>query len=55
MEIKNIIDLIDVITISKDAIITQLKNKEDNEPYQVWIINDENSKYYRRFCSCWKR
>lgn len=45
MELKKIIDVIDVITIPKDAKITQLKNKEDNEPYQVWIIDIDNKKY----------
>lgn len=45
MVIEKIIELIDVVTISKDALITQLKNKEDNEPYQVWIIDDGKNKY----------
>ena len=45
MELQKIIDLIDSISIPNDAKITQLKNKEDNEPYQVWIIDVDNAKY----------
>ena len=45
MELQKIIDLIDVVSIPKDAKITQLKNKEDDELYQVWRIDVDNSKY----------
>ncbi len=45
MELKEIIDRIDVVSIPKEASITQLKHEEDNEPYQVWIIDTDNAKY----------
>ena len=45
MELQKIIDLIDVVSIPKDAKITQFKNKEDDEPYQVWRIDVDNTKY----------
>ena len=45
MELQKIIDLIDVVSIPKDAKITQFKNKEDDEPYQVWRIDVDNIKY----------
>ena len=45
MELQKIIGLIDVISIPKDAKITQLKNKEDGEPYQVWKIDIDDTKY----------
>ena len=43
MELQKIIDLIDVVSIPKDAKITQLKNKEDDEPYQVWRIDVDDA------------
>lgn len=45
MEAQKIIDLIDVVSIPKDVNITQLKNKEDGELYQVWRIDVDNTKY----------
>ena len=45
MELCKIIDRIDAISISQKASITQLKHEEDNEPYQVWIIDTDNAKY----------
>lgn len=45
MELQKIIDLVDVISIPKDAKFTQLRNKEDDEPYQVWKIEFDNKKY----------
>lgn len=45
MELQKIIALIDAVSIPKDAKITQLKNKEDGEPYQVWRIDVDNVKY----------
>ena len=45
MKLQKIIDLIDVVSIPKDAKITQFKNKEDDEPYQVWRIDVDNTKY----------
>ena len=45
MKLKEIIDRIDVVSIPKDASITQLKHEEDNELYQVWIIDADNTKY----------
>ena len=45
MELWEIIDRIDAVSISKEATITQLKHEEDNEPYQVWRIDTHNTKY----------
>ena len=45
MELQRIIDFIDVVSIPKNAKITQFKNKEDDEPYQVWRIDVDNTKY----------
>lgn len=45
MELQKIIGLIDAVSIPKYAKITKLKNKEDNEPYQVWRIDVDNIKY----------
>jgi hypothetical protein len=45
VEFQKIIDLIDVVSIPNDAKITQFKNKEDDEPYQVWRIDVDNTKY----------
>ncbi len=38
MELKEIIASIDAVQIPEQAVITQLKHPEDNEPYQVWTI-----------------
>lgn len=45
MELRKIIDRIDAVSIPKGATITQLKHKEDNEPYQVWRIDVDNARY----------
>lgn len=45
MELWDIIDRIDAVSIPKEATITQLKHEEDNEPYQVWRIDTNNTKY----------
>ena len=45
MEILEIIDRIDAVFISPKATITQLKHEEDDEPYQVWRIDSDNTKY----------
>ena len=45
MELKEIIDRIDAVLISNDATISQLKHEDDDELYQVWIIDSNNTKY----------
>lgn len=45
MELWKIIDHIEAVSIPKEATITQLKHAEDNEPYQVWRIDTNNTKY----------
>lgn len=45
MEIQKILKQIDAVSISPNAIITQLLHEEDNEPYQVWRIDTENNSY----------
>ena len=45
MELLEIIDRIDAVFISPKATITQLKHEEDDEPYQVWRIDSDNTKY----------
>ena len=45
MELWKIIDRIEAVSIPKDATITQLKHEEDDEPYQVWRIDTDNTKY----------
>lgn len=45
MELLKIIDRIDAVVISPKATITQLKHEEDDEPYQVWRIDSDNTKY----------
>ena len=45
MELRNIIDRINRVFLLQEATITQLKHEEDNEPYQVWIIDANNIKY----------
>ena len=45
MELRNIIDRINNISITEEVTITQLKHEEDNEPYQVWRIETNNTKY----------
>ena len=45
MELWEIIDRIDAVSISKQATITQLKHEEDDAPYQVWRIDTDNTSY----------
>ena len=45
MEILEIIDRIDAVFISPKATVTQLKHEEDDEPYQVWRIDSDNTRY----------
>ena len=45
MELWEIIDRIEAVSIPKDATITQLKHEEDDEPYQVWRIDTNSTKY----------
>lgn len=45
MELLEIIDLIDTVCISPKATITQLKHEEDDEPYQVWRIDSDDTRY----------
>ena len=45
MELWEIIDRIEAVSIPKDATITQLKHEEDDEPYHVWRIDSDNTRY----------
>lgn len=45
MELKDIIKLIYVVPITEQAVITQLKHVEDDEPYQVWTIDTGTAQY----------
>ncbi len=45
MELYKIIERINTVFISKESTITQLKHEEDDEPYQVWKIESNNSIY----------
>lgn len=45
MELQTIIERIDVVPISKNATITQLKHEEDDEFYQVWKIQSGAQTY----------
>lgn len=45
MELRRILDRIDAVSIPREASITQLRHEEDNEPYQVWRIDADNTKY----------
>ncbi len=45
MELREIIDRINAVSIPKGATLTQLKHEEDNEPYQVWRIDTHNARY----------
>ena len=45
MELREIIDRIDAVSIPKEATITQLKHEEDNGFYQVWRIDTPDGKY----------
>ena len=45
MELKDIIKLIDAVPITEQAVITQLKHVEDDEPYQVWTIDTGIARY----------
>ena len=45
MELKDIIKLIDAVPITEQAVITQLKHVEDDEPYQVWTIDTGTARY----------
>lgn len=45
MKLREIIACFDAVSISPNAIITQLKHEEDGEMYQVWRIDDGDAKY----------
>lgn len=45
MELRKIVKRIDAVPITDRTVITQLKHAEDNEPYQVWIIDTGSSRY----------
>lgn len=45
MDLRNLIDCIDAVSISNNATITQLKHEEDDELYQVWRIDTEYAVY----------
>ncbi len=45
MDLLEIINRINTVSIPKDATITQLKHEEDNEPYQVWRIDSDETRY----------
>ena len=45
MEILEIIDRIDAVFTSPKATVTQLKHEEDDEPYHVWRIDSDNTRY----------
>ena len=45
MEILKIIGRIDAVFISPKATVTQLKHEEDDEPYHVWRIDSDNTRY----------
>ena len=45
MELKNVIDRISAVSISKNAVITQLQHEEDSELYHVWRIDTDNARY----------
>ena len=45
MELKDIIKRIDAVPITEQAVITQLKHVEDDEPYQVWTIDTGTARY----------
>ena len=44
MELKEIIASINAVQISDQAAIKQLKHQEDDEPYQVWIIQTDHDR-----------
>ncbi|MBQ1704386.1 MAG: phosphotransferase [Clostridia bacterium] len=45
MELLEMIKQIDAVFISENATITQLKHEEDDEPYQVWRIDSDGTRY----------
>ena len=45
MEFWKIIERIDAVPISPKATATQLRHEEDDEPYQVWRIDTDNTRY----------
>ena len=45
MDLRNLIDCIDAVSISNNATITQLKHEEDDALYQVWRIDTEYAGY----------
>ena len=45
MDLRNLIDCIDAVSISNNATITQLKHEEDDELYQVWRIDTDDAVY----------
>ena len=45
MDLKDVMNLIDAVPITEQAVITQLKHVEDDEPYQVWSIDTGTAQY----------
>ena len=45
MDLSNIIDRIDAVSIPPQAAITQLQHEEDDGSYRVWRIDTENRSY----------
>ena len=45
MELRDIVNLIDAVPVTEQAVITQLKHVEDDEPYQVWTIDTGAARY----------
>lgn len=45
MELRDIINLIDAVPVTEQAVVTQLKHVEDDEPYQVWTIDTGTARY----------
>ncbi len=44
-DLSEIIGRINAVSISENAVITQLKHEEDDEPYQVWRIDSDDTGY----------
>ena len=45
MELRDIVKLIDAVPVTEQAVVTQLKHVEDDEPYQVWTIDTGAARY----------
>lgn len=45
MELRDIVKLIDAVPVTEQAVVTQLKHVEDDEPYQVWTIDTGTAQY----------